>query len=419
MQPASSATLVSAKSVAAGSYPKDFFVPALEDCNRSVRMLARLPRCLAGALPPAAGDLAVAVQAPSRILVTAWAVTNTRRASAVRASSAARAAEPNVPTAAADPPTAVSRRLTRNRTSWVRSKPAPRHRISWPSFCRSASSIDRLGQEVVTGAVAEHLDLSSPPVAIGRVRTSGSDVVVARGSRRPTDRRASRVQQSRPERGRASKPSLKRFRGSPPRNRASVRRKRICAAPARCWNKLEPLSARRNATISAPSWRAGDCRQHELTCWQSSDSGRAAGGSNLAKSGCAVRPAASSDFAGPWPDHAVATTHPTWHAGVDLRLLQRLQYRCLHAHHLVNGPAARPLHPANPGLPRTVALVHFPCQQMSDGPVGQSHDQRSPWSVFRHPSIIRYCVRGVKAAALSATRVRMRGVGRSIDSRPR
>jgi hypothetical protein len=110
-----------------------------------------------------------------------------------------------------------------------------------------------------------------------------------------------------------------------------------------------------------------------------------------------------------------------WLIPVDL-VDGRLQYRCLHAHNLVNGPAARRLHPAHPahlGPPRTVALVHFPCQQVRDGPVGQSHDRRSPWGVFRHPSIIRYCVRSVKAAPVSATRIRMRGADRSIDSRPR
>jgi len=167
--------LVPVRSLSAESGAPDSFAVAPEERIASVLDGCAAARTASVRTVGVTGDLAVALQAPSRVLVTARAVTRARGfARSVRLarvhpfdSAASNAAGASAADGDRDPSGPFEARL---RDIGVTSS----------RFLRRASSVDRLGQEVIFEAATECLDRRTPPAAVGPIRTLGSDVLARR-----------------------------------------------------------------------------------------------------------------------------------------------------------------------------------------------------------------------------------------------
>jgi hypothetical protein len=178
--------LASSRSPATTSSTPDPFAPAPEETITSVLDFCTAARTASARTAQVAGDVAIAIQAPSTVLVTARAATFTPRFrkqvhTTHAAPSDAPAPAPAEPYAPGDDRDLAGPFEGRLRDMGVSSR----------RLLRRATNLDRLGQKVITEAATDRLDQLPPPAVAGPARTPGTDGIprsrpVQRGSRAPS-----------------------------------------------------------------------------------------------------------------------------------------------------------------------------------------------------------------------------------------
>jgi hypothetical protein len=174
--------LVPARSLATGPAATDSFLPAPEEFIKSVVGACGAVRTASVRTSRTLGDLAVAVHAPSRVLVTARAaISSRRRTRTARADPAAQAAPESAPGADIASPGAGPGPVMGDLDSSGPFESRLRELgVSSSRFLRHASSVDRVGQEVIVQAAADCLDRRGGLAAGSPIRVPGSDKPTSR-----------------------------------------------------------------------------------------------------------------------------------------------------------------------------------------------------------------------------------------------
>jgi hypothetical protein len=163
--------LVAARAPADGTAASDLFVPASGKRTLSFLLATSGARTASDRTAQAVGEIAVAVQAPSRVLAAARGATRAqRRAGHVRADPDSQEAELAAPEAAEASP--AGRPARADSSPDLAGPFEARLReigVTSPRFLRRASTLDRSGRKIIAEAAAERLSDHAPRAGLARV----------------------------------------------------------------------------------------------------------------------------------------------------------------------------------------------------------------------------------------------------------